>query len=311
VPLEAIMTVTERLLQLLLSPGERLVLGAPGACKTSLRSGWKPGRMILTDQRFIFAAGRWIVSEVPLDGVREVRTERQPLVLARRATVRLTWSVVPAAKAAPLLRKLWLATRDPRAWREAIFQMACLEVSDRAIERVASAVDRDCAALLRYVWQQRHAGTDDLAKLIDAPSHNDVLFRIHRAINPAAAKLLGCSILAFRHRWKASGDSEPIDAHWWIAGRRKSVPTTAAARVSVFAEPDRVDVVADLPGVRASDMVLRLGDNCLVISAASDTQRFHEETSLPAGTRTETMTASMNNGVLLVRFRRLPCRQTA
>ena len=308
---EVITMKAEELLQCLLVPSEQLVLEARGACKTSARSGWMPGWMILTDERFVFAGGRRVVAEVPLDAVREVRTERQPFVLARRATVRLTFSAMLARLAAPSLRELWLTTRDPRTWQEALFQMTCLEVTDRAIERVAAAVDRDCAALLWYVWHQGHAGIDELAELIDAPSHDDVLAKIHRTINPAAEKLLACNILVFRHCWKADGNSEPVNAHWWIAGRRKAVSSTRAVGANVFAEPDHVDVVAELPGVKDGDVILSVSDNRLVISAASDTERFHEETALPPGTRTETMTLSMNNGVLVVRFRRLPCRQTA
>jgi hypothetical protein len=305
------MLVTERLLQLLLNPGEELVLDDHGACKTSLRSGWKPGRMILTDQRFIFAAGPRIVTEVPLDHVREVRIERQPFVLARRATVRLAWSVTPAGQAAPSSRQLWLRTKDTRAWTEALLQMTCLEVTDQAIERVASAVDQDCAALLRYVWHQRHAGIKELAELIGVPRHDDVLLKIHKTINPAAVKLLGCNILVFRHRWKACGSSEPVSYQWWVAGRHKTVSATCATRLNVFEEPDHVDVVGDLPGVRDSDVMLSIRNSRLAISAASDTERFYEEIALPPGTRTETMTASMNNGILRVRFRRHSCRQTA
>jgi len=308
---EVIMTVPRRLPQPLLNPGEQLVLDAQGACKTSWRSGWKLGRMILTNQRFIFAAGRRIVAEVPLDGVREVRIERQPFVLARRATVRLTWSAMPAGRASPVLRRLWSTTRDPWAWREAMLQMTCLDVTDQVVERIACAVDQDCAALLRYVWHQRHAGIEELAELIGAPCHDDVLLKIRKSINPAAVKLLGCNILVFRQRWRACGSSEPVSYQWWVAGRHKTVSPACATRVNVFAEHDHVDVVADLPGVRDDDVMLRVRDHRLLISAASDTERYHEETALPPGTCTERMTSSMNNGVLLVRFRRLAGRQTA
>ncbi len=72
-----------------------------------------------------------------------------------------------------------------------------------------------------------------------------------------------------------------------------------------------MDVVTDLPGVRDNDVLLDVCNDRLVISAASDTQKFHKETPLPTGTRKETMTRRMNNGVLVVRFRRFLDRQTA
>lgn len=309
---EVITMKTEELLQFLLVPSEQLVLAGQGACKTSDRSGWKLGRMVLTDERFVFVAGSHrLVAQVLLHNVRQVSVEKHPFILGRRPAVRLTWSVTPTRQLAPSRRALWVITGDARTWAEALFQMTRLEVTGQAIERVASAVDQDGGMLLWYVWHQRHAGTDELAELIDAPSQRDVLVKIRETINPAAVKLLGCNILVFRHRWKECGNFEPINSRWWIAGKRRTVSTTSVARVSVFEEPDHVDVVTDLPGVKDNDVMLNVCNDRLVISAASDAKRFHEETALPTGTCTRTMTSRMNNGVLLVRFRRLLPQQTA
>ena len=309
---EVITMNTKELLQYLLVPSEQLVLADQGACKTSDRSGWKLGRMVLTDERFVFvAASDRIVAQVPLHSVRQVSVAKQSFILGRRLAVRLSWSVPPARQPAPAGRALWLIMGNARTWAEALLQMACPEVTDQTIERVGSTVDQDSAALLRYVWHQHHAGIDELAELIDAPCHDDVLVKIRKTINPAAVKLLGYNILVFRQHWKAGGNSEPIDSHWWITGKHRTVFGRKSAWVSVVEEPDRVVVVADLPGVRSYDVVLSVVNNRLVISAASDTERFHEETALPPETCTETMTSSMNNGVLVVRFRRLPRRQTA
>ena len=285
----------------IVGPVERIVLDAQGACKNSLDSGWKLGRLLLTDERFIFVAGRRIVTEVPLDTVIEVSTEKRAFVLASTATVRLSWG----KQAARLPRRLWLVTKKIEAWRDALFQATVLEVTGQVIERVASAVDDDSAALLRYIWSQHHAGVDELVELIDAPGHDYVLERIRESISPAAVRLLGCNILVFRCSCKTSDNSEPITNHWWIAGKRKPVSATPAVQVSVFDGPDHVDVVADLPGVRDGDVLLNIFDNRLIISAASDTQQFNEETAIPTGARAETMTWRINNGVLVVRFRRL------
>ncbi|MCK4340976.1 MAG: Hsp20/alpha crystallin family protein [Phycisphaerae bacterium] len=303
----------EELLQYLLVPSEQLVLVSPGACRTSDRSGWKLGRMVLTDMRIVFvAADRRLRVQVLLDNLRDITVAKQPFFIAKPPAVRLTWSVTPTNQWVSSRRMAWLIMGKAKAWAEAIYQMALLEVTDQTIERVAASVDPDSAAMLRYVCHQHHAGVDELAGLIDAPCHDDVLVRIHKTINPAAVKLLGCNILVFRRRWRASGDSEPISFNWWIAGRRKSVSTTPIASVNVFEEPDQVHVVADLPGVKDNnDVMLSICDSRLVISAASNTERFNEEAILPPGTRTETMTSGMNNGVLVVRFRRHSRRKTA
>ena len=301
------MTTTE---QVPLNAINNVVLDAQGACKTSLRAGWQLGRLVLTDERFMFVAGLRIVAKVPLDGIGDVDTERRAFALGRRPAIRLTCPVrTPGGS--PIVRRLWLMTKDIRTWRDALFQTACLQVSDRVIERIASSLDEDSGTLLWYVWHQHHVGIGELAEVIGAASHDEVLVKIRERINPAAVKLLGCDILVFRHRWRAPSTTEPISFHWWIAGRRKCAPAAPAVPVDVFEESDHIDVVADLPGVRDNDVVLDVCNDRLIISAASDTQKFHKETHLPAGTHAETMTWAMRNGVLVARFRRPEREQTA
>ncbi len=302
----------DELLRYLLVPSEQLVLVSVGAYKPSDRTGWKLGRMVLTDERFVFvSADRRLRVQVLLHNLKQVSVARQCFFLAKKPAVRLTWSVTPTSQYMPSRRTAWLIMGKARAWAEAIFQMALLEVTDQTIERVGATVDPESAALLRYVWHQQHAGVDELAELIDAPCHDDVRVKIRKTINPAATELLGCNILVFRRRWKAGGDSEAFNSHWWIAGKGKTTVGRPAAWLNVIEEPDRVVVVADLPGVMSYDVVLSVVNNRLVISAASDLEKFHEETALPPETCTETMTSSMTNGVLVVRFRRLPYRQIA
>ena len=291
----------------IVGPIEKVVLDAQGAYKGYSDSGWKLGRLILTDKRFIFVVNDMIKVQVPLDKVIKVEMERQPFVLASTATVRLSWG----KQGSRCPRRLYLVTKKIEVWRNAMFQTACLEVTDQTIERIASALDEDSGTLLWYVWHQHHAGIGELAEVIGAASHDDVLAKIRGRINPAAAKLLGCDILVFRHRWRATGSAEPITFHWWIAGKRKCAPAAPTVPVDVFEESDHIDVVTDLPGVRDSDVVLNVCNDRLVISAASDTQKLHKETRLPAGTHAETMTWRMNNGVLVARFRRLSREQTA
>lgn len=74
--------------------------------------------------------------------------------------------------------------------------------------------------------------------------------------------------------------------------------------VDVFEEKDHVLVVAEMPGISARDVKLKLKDDVLTITAASGDKKYRKEVLLPGSCARDKITFSCNNGVLEIRCRR-------
>ena len=299
--------------------GERIILDAQGAYKRESRSGWRLGRLVLTDRRVGFqppASRRLSGLDVTLADVRSVTVEKRPFILSSRNVLALTFlssrgntQAGAPATGRGVCSRAWLLTRDLDTWHTRLYQMIHLEVDEDAIARLAAGLGPEAAAILWHIWHNGHANIRGLAELVEAERHSDVLLKIKQHINLAAVSQLGCPILLFLSRGLDPRSGDVVPFSWWIAGRRKEreLEQTGAdqPRMDTFEEDDHVDVIVELPGVREEDVLLAAGGpRTLVISAASDDGQYHEEVSLPADVDVGSATHRLNNGVLLVRLRR-------
>lgn len=74
--------------------------------------------------------------------------------------------------------------------------------------------------------------------------------------------------------------------------------------VDVFEEADRVQVVAEMPGVGEGDIHLELRDDLLAIEAARGPKKYRKEVLLPASFTPDQMSHSAHNGILEITLRR-------
>ena len=72
----------------------------------------------------------------------------------------------------------------------------------------------------------------------------------------------------------------------------------------IFAEPDRVLVVVEVPGIRSEDVNLEIHDDVLVLAAERGENQYRKELLLPESFSREQMTFSCHNGVLEIRLRK-------
>jgi hypothetical protein len=204
--------------------------------------------------------------------------------------------------------RFWLITNELETWSTRLFQMTQLRVDEQAIARLGAALEPEAAAILWHIWRNHHANIEELARLVDAEGHSDVLLKIKAQINPLATEQLGCPILTLLPAGLDPRTGEHVSYSWWIAGRREEKRRKdegpGPARIDVFDEETHVDVVAELPGVREEDVLLGVRDGQLVISGASTTGKFHSEAPLPPGVDPDSLTSQLNNGILLVRLKR-------
>lgn len=76
------------------------------------------------------------------------------------------------------------------------------------------------------------------------------------------------------------------------------------AHIDIQEYDDRVTVVADLPGVRQTDINLHCDGHTLSIRATSEARSHDERVDLPVRVDEESATATYNNGVLEITFDR-------
>lgn len=279
--------------------GERMVLQSQGGCKTSFRSGWMLGQLYLTDRRLLFSRPSGVALEVPLGEITAIAVERRRFVLGRPHVLGLTYQAPRAGRAL----KAWIVMGNMEAWAKKIREMTLPAIDEEAIHRVAEAIDPESRNILWYIWQNRHATIDELADLIGAPNHMDVLLKIRDRINPVAEGITGFSILAFEPSRFDVVTGGRILSSWWISGAdlvpggRKGEPL-----LDIFDEANHVIVIAELPGVQEEDIVLKVEKNRLTISVSNSAGGPAEEILLPAEVDPEPWTKRYNNSVLEVRL---------
>lgn len=74
--------------------------------------------------------------------------------------------------------------------------------------------------------------------------------------------------------------------------------------VDVFEEQDHVLIVAEMPGISASDVKLAVKDDVLTITAKRGDKKYRKEVLLPGSYAQDKMTLSCNNGVLEIKCRK-------
>ena len=196
--------------------------------------------------------------------------------------------------------------RDLQLWRKRLFEMALLEIDQDTVGTVMQELDPQSREIVGYLWENRHATIDELAELIAAPTHMAVLLKIRGVINPTAERITGSSLLSFQRSGVDPLTGENVLFSWWvIAPARAAEGARTGVPVDIFDEGDRIDVVAELAGVREEDLVLTVARDTLTLDAEGPEGRHHEEIVLPAEVRVDSMTKTYTNSVLAVSLEKL------
>jgi len=294
---------TRKPLEPRLASDEQIILHSQGGYKDSTRSAWKLGHFYLTSERLIFFVPAGVVFEAPLGDIETIAVEKARYAAGREKDVIVIGYQHPTVRRAS---KAWIIMRDLEVWRKKLFEITLLEIDQEAIDRVMQELDPQGREIVGYLWATRHATIDELAELIGAPTHMDVLLKIRGDINPTAERISGSPILAFRRSGVDRVTGEKVLFSWWVIGpARVAEEARTGVLVDVFDEADRIDVVAELAGVREEDIVLSVARDKLTLSAQGPEERYHEEVVLPAEVRVDTLTKTYTNNVLAVSLEKL------
>jgi HSP20 family molecular chaperone IbpA len=290
-------------LQPALAGDERIVLRSQGGYRDNPRSAWKLGHLYLTTERLIFSVPTRIPFQVALTDIEGIGVEQARFVLGR-------WKdVIAIGYRHPTLPKTsnaWIIMRDLEVWRKKLLEMTLQDVDQETLDKVMQELDPQGREIVAYLWETRHATIDELAELMAAPTHMDVLLKIREEINPTAERITGGPILTFRSSRVDPVTGQKVLFSWWAMGP-SGAPKEARSGVlvDVFDEGDRIDVIADLVGIREEDIVLSVDRNRLTLSAHGPEERYQEEIVLPAEVRVDTLTKTYTNNVLAVSLEKL------
>jgi len=299
-----------------LDKGEETLLASPGLFKERLRSGWKPGHFYLTNRRLVFFSPPRIRFQARLDDIVALSVEKRAVILRSKEVILLAYRntihnrisklLHPSDESAQdnTLSKAWIAVGDLETWRKSLFERSLLKVDENGIRQVLEQLDSDSQEILLFLWRKRHANIDELASLCPALNHMDILSKIRGIINPIAERLLGCSLLTFERSKKDDETGKIITYSWWVTGKIQPKEEFEKPTVDIFDEEDYLSVVTELPGVKAEDIIFKLENKKIAISASSISKKYHQEIDLPAEVDTEDFSKAFNNNVLEIKLKK-------
>ncbi len=293
-----------------LTKNEEVILSRSGLYKGSLRSGWKPGRYYLTNQRLFLFQPPKIVFQVPYKDIISITTEKRAVVLRTKEVVFLTYRSSTRNRVSDMLHapnesaqdnatlKAWIAVGDLETWRKKIYERSLLDIDEDGINMVMQELDSESQEILSYLWEKRHASIDELASLYDAPNHMDILFKIKEVINPTSERLLAYSLLTFERSKKDDTTGKIITYSWWCIGKRPSVEERKKPIVDIFDEGDYLSIIMELIDVRQEDIQVEAAADKLFISSNNNARLFNHQIPLPFEIEPEGLTQRYNNNIL-------------
>jgi len=292
-----------------LKKDENVLLSGPGLLKDTLRSGWKPGRFYLTTRRLLQFQPPRVSFQVPLDDIVSLSLEKKAVILRSKNVLSIGYRKPRRNAVTPHNRngllKAWVAINAVDNWKRKVYERSLFTMSEETIDRIAEELDSDSRAILTYLRQNKHARIEELAELINAPTHMDVLLKIKEYINPIAEKVIGNAILSFENARFEPETGEKVLFNWWILGRREKVEHNGAF-FDVFEEGPYLSIIMELPGVKAEDLLLETENRKLKVSASSVCKTFHQEIDLPADVENRDVRSRVNNNVLEIRLKKAP-----
>jgi len=176
-------------------------------------------------------------------------------------------------------------------------------ITHAQVERLVMELDPLSREILWHLWLNQHATINELATIIAAPTHMDVLFRIRQGINPIAEEVLGHPILVFEESRFDRETGEMVSFSWWLAGKAPSATEEREPRIEVFNEAHEVNVIVELPGVEEEAIRVRAQREKVMVGV--DGGAYHEEVSLPAPVDAGRVVTRFKNGILIVNLKKM------
>jgi len=274
-------------------PGE-VILKEKGGYLTPGQSRWCLGTLLLTPKKLTFFTYKLgFVWETLLNSIKELRIEKRVYGVSQSDTICVVYESFGE------LSKAWIVSLNLETWRKELYKRVLLKVNRETLNKIVTELDADSKEILWFLYENRHARIDTLAKLIEAPTHMDILLKIREIINPTAEKIIGYPILSFESSKVDRETSEKVSFSWWLAGqphKERKEPL-----LDIFDEDADLIVYLELLGIKEDKLRLSVANNKLIIDADKD---YHKEIPLPAVVNTKSFTKRYKNNILEVRLKK-------
>ena len=283
--------------------GEDAVLLRSQGCFLPPRgSHWRIGELSLSTRCFAFNQGGRSRFELPLARITAVAVERRKFILLRKEVIRLSYALADEKRN----RQAWFITPDLARWLEKLMTITntregpgrpagecgrssgpssalpgpapardgeAVRVREEQVRELAAAIGPPAARVLWHLWERRHAGIEELADLVDFPTHMDVLTLLREGINEPARRLLGGPVLVFKERALDRSSGRTVCFHWWLERAEEASeaaadgPDSAQPLVEIHDEGEALLVVAMVPGGQAETFRAKVRGRRLLLAA--------------------------------------------
>ena len=195
-------------------PPDQVILKERGGYLTPGQSRWCMGTLLLAPKKLTFFSSKsGLVGEIPLSSIKDLRIEKRIYGVSQSDTIRIEYD------SSGELSKAWIISLNLEVWRKELYKRVLLKVDRETLNKIVSELDADSKEILMFLYEHRHARIDTLVKLIDAPTHMDILLKIREIINPTAEKLIGYLILSFESSKVDRETGEKVLFSWWLVGQ--------------------------------------------------------------------------------------------
>jgi len=281
------------------SQPDEVILKGKGSYLSPGQSRWRLGTLLLTHNKLTFFTYKsGFVWETPLSSIKDLRIEKRVYGVSQSDTICVVYESFGE------LSKAWIISLNLKTWRKELYERALLKVDRETLDKIVTKLDADSKGILWFLYENRHARIDTLAKLIEAPIHMDVLLKIREIINPTAEKIIGYPILSFESSKVDWETGEKVTFSWWILGQKEKKEEEEIL-LDIFDEEEYLNIIMELPGVRKiEDILFKLELEKMTISTSSMTRKYCKEIDLPVEVNTKDFSKSFNNNVLEVKLKK-------
>ncbi|MCG2821704.1 MAG: hypothetical protein L6371_07495, partial [Candidatus Atribacteria bacterium] len=196
------------------SQPDEVILKEKGGYLTPGQSRWWLGTLLLTPKKLTFFTYKsGFVWETPLSSIKDLRIEKRVYGVSQSDTICVVYESFGE------LSKAWIISLNLETWRKELYKRVLLKVDRETLNKMVTELDADSKEILMCLYENRHARIDTIAKLIEAPTHMDILLKIREIINPTAEKIIGYPILSFESSKVDRETGEKVLFSWWLAGQ--------------------------------------------------------------------------------------------